>query len=153
MDLYLIRHTEVNISPGICYGHSDIEVLESPLNQTLERLLTLLPQNSTVYSSPLIRCAFLARKIAGQAIYDSRLMEMNFGNWELKAWNEIAATELTPWMDDFVHVTVPGGESFKGLNDRTNEFLQDLIANEQENVITVTHAGVIRSLLCQVLDI
>src|SRR5437762_3331893 len=124
MDLYLIRHTEVNISPGICYGQSDLEVLERPLNQTLERLLNFLPENSTVYSSPLKRCAILARKITDQALYDSRLMEMNFGKWELKEWNEIAATELTPWMEDFVHVTVPGGESFKGLNDRTTGFLQ-----------------------------
>ena len=42
-------------------------------------------------------------------------MEMNFGDWEMKNWDDIPLEELNPWMQDFVNVRVSNGESFTDL--------------------------------------
>jgi alpha-ribazole phosphatase len=82
---------------------------------------------------------------------DSRLMEMNFGDWELKNWSEIPQEILDPWMKDFVAVAVPNGESFIGLDQRVKDFFEKEIHNKHTKpVIIVAHSGVIRSVLCKI---
>ncbi|UKJ06290.1 alpha-ribazole phosphatase [Solitalea lacus] len=153
MDIYLIRHTEVNIAKGICYGQSDLDVLQDSVQQTSEQLSLLLPQNKTLYSSPLKRCKTLASHLTNQVLFDDRLMEMNFGDWELQDWNNINQAELNPWMEDFVNIQVPNGESFVQLHGRTVDFINELINNQEKQIVIITHAGVIRSWLCEVLGI
>jgi alpha-ribazole phosphatase len=31
---------------------------------------------------------------------DERLLEYNFGDWEMKRWGDIDEVELDPWMQD-----------------------------------------------------
>ena len=78
-------------------------------------------------------------------------MEMNFGDWELKSWDAIPQEVLNPWMEDFVNVNVPNGESFVDLNERVIDFLENEISKQTEKpLIVVAHAGVIRSVLCKI---
>jgi alpha-ribazole phosphatase len=107
-----------------------------------------------LFSSPLKRCVILAEYIQNNKNIisfekDNRLMEMNFGDWELKNWNEIPPEELNPWMDDFVNIGVSNGESFVELHHRVGNFLNEIISKEITTpIIIVAHAGVIRSILC-----
>ncbi|MCO4293829.1 alpha-ribazole phosphatase [Solitalea sp. MAHUQ-68] len=154
MDIYLIRHSEVETDKGICYGQSDVDVNASLLSATIEHLADFLPKRKVVYSSPLKRCALLAESLADEVYFDDYLKEMDFGNWELKAWSDIDKDELDPWMEDFVNVQVSGGESFVQLHQRVTTFMEEMTNEcERENVVIVTHAGVIRSILCEVLQI
>jgi alpha-ribazole phosphatase len=62
--------------------------------------------------------------------------------------------DFTPWMNDFVNVRVPNGESFVDLYNRvvdfmTNEFQKDTL----KPVVIVAHAGVIRSILCKITSL
>lgn len=155
MEIYLVRHTETVCEKGICYGQSDIAI-RAPYDVVFETILSQLPQEATLYSSPLQRCVVLSKHILENSqmdsiIEDSRLMEMNFGDWELKSWDDIPQEVLNPWMADFVNVRVPNGESFVDLNERVLDFLENEVSNNKEKpLIIVAHAGVIRSILCKI---
>ena len=150
MEIYLIRHTTPEIEKGICYGQSDIPVasgFESEVEEILKNN-SLLKSKFIVYSSPLQRCKLLAERLFGSTIYyDKRLMELNFGEWELQPWEDINKSELDSWMKDFVNVSCPNGESYKGLYDRVVEFNQSLHPLINKKIAIITHAGVIRAFL------
>jgi alpha-ribazole phosphatase len=158
MEVYLVRHTETVCERGICYGQSDVGILE-PYDIVFESIVQQLPQEAILYSSPLQRCVILAKHILANTnidsiVEDSRLMEMNFGDWELRNWDAIPREVLDPWMEDFVNVRVPNGESFVDLNDRVLDFLDNKLTREiKKPLIIVAHAGVIRSFLCKINDL
>jgi len=155
MEVYLVRHTETVCEKGICYGQSNVGILE-PYDVVFENILNQLPKGAALYSSPLQRCVILAKhiqeKTAGDSIIeDARLMEMYFGDWELQSWNDIPQEVLNPWMEDFVNVKVPNGESFVDLNERVLDFFENEIPKDSDKpLIIVAHAGVIRSILCKI---
>jgi alpha-ribazole phosphatase len=153
MEIYLIRHTTLKIEKGICYGQSDIPLAET-FDAEKKILFTQIPEQvDAVYSSPLDRCYQLAELIKTQRINsDRRLLEMNFGDWELKKWDAISEEELNLWMKDFVTVRVPGGENFLDLQKRVADFTMELITKKLETVVIVTHAGVIRCFVAAVLE-
>ena len=150
MEIYLIRHTQPDIEKGVCYGQSDIPLANSFENEcnTILKQNPILKDDIAVFSSPLIRCDLLAKKLFKTHIqYDDRLKELNFGDWELKRWDDIDKTELNPWMKDFVNVRCPSGESYTDLLKRVIEFKNSLGRLKYKRVAVVTHAGVIRALL------
>ncbi len=151
MEIYLIRHTETVCEKGICYGQSDVGLLQE-YNSQFETIKAQIPAKAVFYSSPLQRCTILADYLSeSNYTTDSRLMEMNFGDWEMKNWDTISLEEMNPWMKDFVNVTVPNGESFTKLYDRVTDFMQtELQMNNSKPIVLVTHAGVIRSILCKI---
>ena len=153
MEIYLIRHTTPKIEKGICYGQTDLP-LENSFQEEAERVIQNLPDAfDRIYSSPLIRCFKLAQLInpSQSIVADSRLIEMNFGDWEMKKWDDINRDELHQWAQDFVNLPVPEGESFIQLNNRINHFMRELAKQDIKKVAIVTHAGVIRSFVISVL--
>ena len=151
MEIYLIRHTTPAIAKGICYGQSDIGLAPTfPVEK--EKILAQLPAKvEAVYSSPLQRCHMLAQCIPTPQLYtDARLMEVSFGAWEMQAWNDIPADQLTPWMEDFVCASPPGGESMMQMYQRVLAFWQELQRTTHQTVAIITHGGVIRLLMAHV---
>ncbi|ESU27028.1 gpmA protein [Flavobacterium limnosediminis JC2902] len=108
-----------------------------------------------IYSSPLQRCTVLADYLSGANYQtDSRLMEMSFGDWEMKKWDAIPPEEINPWMNDFVNVKVPNGESFTELYARVIDFTEIVLQSDKTKpIVLITHAGVIRSVLCKISDL
>jgi alpha-ribazole phosphatase len=152
MEIYLIRHTTPDIEKGICYGQSDVPLLDT-FEVEAERILQKLPKRAgIIYTSPLSRCTqlaeYLLKKISAPIVKDDRLKEINFGEWEMKPWDDIDKPLLDKWMNDFVNSSAPAGESFTELASRVRAFSSDLAKRTQQKVILVTHAGVIRSLRC-----
>ncbi len=159
--IHLIRHTSPDIASGICYGQSDLALSNRFLEETANIKQRLNePNYHTVYTSPLKRCRQLAEQLNYQQIIDDRrLMEMNFGDWELQHWDHINRDELDHWMNDFVHAQTPNGESMLMMNQRVQEFITELAGGfkkaETGGVTTavITHAGVIRLIAAWVLGI
>lgn len=153
MEIYLIRHTETICEKGICYGQSDVDIAV-PFDSIFENILSQLPSEALIFSSPLKRCVILAKYIQENIKTisfqeDHRLKEMNFGDWELKPWNDIPPEQLNPWMEDFVKIKVSNGESFIELHERVGDFLAEKKTKKTNSpLVIVTHAGVIRSFLC-----
>ena len=154
MDIYLVRHTTPKISKGICYGQSDLDLVDN-YSEEFKVVHNKIPENNyKVISSPLKRCDLLAKTFKDSIVYDNRLKELNFGDWELTPWNDIPKEEIDPWMKDFVNVKVPNGESYVQLASRVHSFFKDLIdSKNNQNTIIVSHAGPIRALLSAILDI
>lgn len=153
MEVYLVRHTETICEKGICYGQSDVNIAE-PFDEIFDRILSELPSKAAIFTSPSKRCSILAKHIQENIKVisyqeDNRLKEMNFGDWELKKWDDIPYKELNPWMEDFVNIKASNGESFVELHKRVGDFLADKIQQKTNDpVIIVTHSGVIRSIIC-----
>jgi alpha-ribazole phosphatase len=154
MEIYLIRHTETSCEKGICYGQSDVE-LQANYEQQFKSIKEQLPTDAVFYSSPLQRCTILAEFVSeNKYTTDSRLMEMHFGDWELKPWDAIPPDEINPWMADFVNIAVPNGESFLQLHQRVTHFMvTELQHLNSKPIVIITHAGVIRSMLCKITNL
>lgn len=154
MEVYLIRHTETVCEKGICYGQSDVKIQE-PYLELFANIKNQIPKDSIVYSSPLFRCTELANYVASSPIIrDDRLMEMNFGDWEMVNWDAIPPDDFAPWMNDFVNVAVPNGEAFTDLYDRVVDFMEnELQKGHTKPIVIVAHAGVIRSVLCKISNL
>lgn len=150
MKLYVIRHTKVDVEPGICYGQSDVGLVASFQAEKAEVIKSIAGNTfDKVWSSPLQRCKKLADEIFpdDQIVQDSRLMELDFGDWELKNWDEVYSTEEgKKWMENYQHLPTLNGELYPEMKQRVESFLIDLRRMEYKQVAVVTHAGVIRIL-------
>ncbi|WP_303315985.1 alpha-ribazole phosphatase [Flavivirga abyssicola] len=154
MEIYIIRHTTPNIEKGICYGQTDLN-LASTFPEEFKTVKQQIPEGIYhIKSSPLKRCALLANYLGTHVFFDERLKELDFGDWEMKAWHNISEKTLNPWMKNFVNVRVPNGESYVDLASRVNTFFEDVIkSHDEEDLIIVTHAGPIRAFLSSVLNV
>lgn len=148
MEIYLVRHTTPLIEKGICYGQTDLDITEN-FDAESKNILDKIQFDSDtkVYSSPSKRCTKLASLFNKNFVTDKRILELNFGSWELKKWDDIPKEEMTPWMQDFVNVSVPKGESYTELAKRANQFYYEIKAQNNKQTIIISHAGVIRSIL------
>lgn len=150
MKLICIRHTKTAMPAGTCYGQSDVPLADSYLEekQLIEKQLT--PHRfCKVYCSPLNRCSLLARQLFPRenVVSDGRLMELNFGEWELQHWDEISKTpHAKVWFEDFVYTQCPQGESFSEQILRTQKFLEELRQKNFKQVAIITHGGTIRAI-------
>jgi alpha-ribazole phosphatase len=147
MQLYLIRHPQPDIAPGICYGQSDIAVNDQHCQSVLLQLRSALPADIPLFSSPLRRCATLANLLHPAPKFDARLMEMHFGQWEMQNWNAIERTEIDAWAADVVGYAPGGGETVIEMAARIIHFLSDLSEKGQGDAAIVAHAGSMRLIL------
>jgi len=151
MEIYLIRHTTPKVEKGICYGQADLDITET-FSEEVEAIKPHLPSDEIkVYSSPLQRCKKLADALFDGLAIDVHddLMELNCGQWELLPWNDIPKEEIQPWMDDFVNVAVPKGESYVDLHNRVVKRFNEIVS-KQESAVIVAHGGVLRSILSHI---
>lgn len=158
MDIYLIRHTQTDTLKGLCYGQSDVALADTFLEEAriLQRKLPELKADNQFFSSPLMRCVKLAEMLSDKVTIDDRLSELNFGDWESIGFDDIDADHLQQWTENFVHTSPPNGESFTALCERVGSFWLDLVQGifpATEQVLIITHAGVIRALLTYLLKL
>lgn len=154
MDVTLIRHTTPDIDKGVCYGQTDVGLREDLFETEKRAMLQRLPSDiEQVYTSPLVRCQFLAQRLSTDLKTDKRLMELHFGEWENRKWKDINQAELNAWMQDFVHQKAGKGESYADLYRRSLEFIQEIKEEPYEKIAIVTHAGNIRSLVSYALGL
>lgn len=147
MNITFIRHTSVNVPRGTCYGQTDV-----PLNASFPEEAAAVSAGldgrsfDKVYTSPLNRCVRLAEWCGfPDAERDVRLLELNFGEWEMKRFDDISDPRLQLWYDDFLHVRATGGESFEDQRTRVFAFLDEVRILPYNQVAVFAHGGV---LLC-----
>jgi alpha-ribazole phosphatase len=150
MKLFLIRHTSVAIDPGICYGQSDANVALT-FEEELKAVATAIRGKNIgiVFSSPLTRCRKLAESLfpSKKIVYDERLKELNFGDWEMQSWEDIyRLPEGKKWMDNYQKLPTLNGESYPEMVVRVKSFYEEVKLLHHKNVAIVNHAGVIRIL-------
>ncbi len=151
MKLTLIRHAPP-IVHGICYGHSDVAVQSVPDHIIKEFRDQWLAANCPqIWSSPSVRCKDIATKIAGNEnhliLFDERLRELHFGEWENVPWSDIPRAQLDEWGADWSAKAPPKGENFHQLCFRIDNFLSEL--NRKQAHWIISHAGPIRVILAR----
>lgn len=156
MDIFLIRHTKADTEIGLCYGQSDVPLAGS-FKAEAQAVLEKLPELSEgclVFSSPLTRCKKLAQTFRMPFKTDDRLLELDFGDWENCRFNDVDDGLLKDWTENFVSVPPPNGETFNDLCRRVGHFWDELVVTTQtDQILLVTHAGVIRALLVNILQL
>jgi len=161
--LFLVRHGDTELNSAERYwGRSDVKLSDAGIWQAeklRERLV--VEKFDAVYSSDLERAVVTAEIIASNhqlvVIACTELREVNFGRLEGLTFSEIC--QLYPevarsWAERNPQFKYPGGESFIGFNKRVSKFLNKLEGHDiEETILIVAHAGVLRTLVCQLLDI
>ncbi len=148
MKITLIRHTSVAVPSGTCYGQADVAVADTFEAEAAAVKSALADkQFDAVFVSPLSRCTKLAAYCGfPHALRDERLMEMNFGDWEMVRWDQINDPQLQLWFDDFLHQRATNGESFADQQQRVAHFLTELKQKPFESVALFVHGGTIAAL-------
>ena len=81
--------------------------------------------------------------------YDDRLMEMDFGTWEMRTWQEIGREPLDAWATAPFDFVPPGGESVAALRTRVNAFIAECTVEAHSELVVVSHAGVMKALVAE----
>ncbi|MBL4784239.1 MAG: histidine phosphatase family protein [Cohaesibacteraceae bacterium] len=141
-DLYILRHGETEWNQqGRFQGRKDSALTANGIAQAMKQKALLakiqkLPKKK--YISPLGRTIHTARLALGSDkdfILDNRLQEIDFGEWEGSSREEIKSQIDYSFESGLWNFRSPGGESFKQISDRVQDFLKDMV----EPAIIVTH--------------
>ena len=162
--IYLLRHTPVGVTEGICYGGTDVPLASdfpAHFKEVQRKLLQNNPERWQIISSPLRRCArladFLASSLSPSAeppFFDDRLAELDFGNWEMRPWSAIPLAEIEAWRENIDTFTPPDGENFSDLKARAVACLREIETRRGSTpMLVITHSGVIRALLADALSL
>jgi alpha-ribazole phosphatase len=150
--ILLIRHTRLTVAPGICYGRAEIPLAPTFAAEAAELLACMPWAPDEIWTSPAARCARLANTFgvpAGRIRVDPRLLELDFGEWENRAWESFHSPQSEAWARDPCKLRPPGGETAGELHRRVGEIraelLSRLVAEKNLRIAVITHAGVIRS--------
>lgn len=159
--LYLIRHGDP-LPPHGCYlGSTNIPLSETG-RQKARVLAKLLPDDlrqGLILCSPLSRCketADILFERHGKFELNDQLREVDFGQWEGMTFEKIAEAypeAIAAWSAFQPEFTFPGGDNLAAFCSRI-DLLSRTLRHCPEQVITlVTHAGVIRHLICSMLNL
>ena len=122
MTVTFVRHTSVDIAPGVCYGQSEVPLTPffpqeaARVCEQLERV-----KYDGVFTSPLQRCTLLAQ-FCGYENTDPRLQL---------------------WYDDYLHVRATGGESFEDQHQRLQAFIAEKKQQGYRHLLAFTHGGIL----------
>ena len=154
MRIYIVRHGETEANKqGYVQGWTDV-----PLNEN-GRILAELTGHGIkgirfdhCFSSPLSRAretAEILLRESGNSVsvsFDERIKEMNFGSFEGMSVREEQVAQFLK--DPVVDFKIPGGESIQEVMKRTQEFLKELIARDDDKTYLVsTHGCALRAML------
>ena len=158
--LYLMRHGAIAaVKEKRFVGQIDLPLSREGRKQS-ERQGRLLRDVSFsgVWCSDLERASQTAAIVCRNRdleIFPAReLREINLGQWEGMAMTQIREQYPALWEargKDIGQFRPPGAESFADLQQRVVPFIRHVAARSAGNTLIVTHAGVIRVLLCRVL--
>lgn len=160
MKLYIIRHGETDWNVRkLLQGGS-----ETVLNENGRRLAVLTGEAlkeisfARAYSSPLKRAMETAELVLGErgpkVIPEPLIREISFGIYEGKCYHPDRMEVPKEMIDSFFHHTEryeapPEGESLEQIIERTNQFYESLIHNEElqdANILISAHGCAVRAL-------
>jgi alpha-ribazole phosphatase/probable phosphoglycerate mutase len=162
-NVWLIRHAEPDASVhGLCYGSLDVPLSVTGREQAAQLAERLRAEPlAAIYSSPRVRATQTAEAVAAPhgltTCVCPAFREIDFGDFEGRPYDEIAASHpaiYRRWMESPTEVQFPTGESFAQMRERVLGAYRPLLAtHEAHSIAIVTHGGVVRIVLADVLGI
>lgn len=159
--LYLMRHGAIEATEEKRFiGQIDLPLTPDGRKQAERQARQLMDiPFSGIWCSDLKRAyetAAIVSRDRGLAIQSApELREINLGRWDGMAMKQIREQFPDLWKargEDFGNFRPPGAESFADLRQRVVPFILRIAAKSAGNTLIITHAGVIRVLLCHVLN-
>lgn len=135
-------------------GHTDLPLAPESVAQA-QALGPRLLGTRALFCSPLSRCTAFAAALGLPGVQPQvlpALAEVDLGQWEGLAMAEVARRwpqEYAARGANLAGFAPPGGENFAAVQRRATAALNTMAAHSAPRVAAVTHAGVIRTLLCQ----
>ena len=150
MQVVLIRHPRPLVEAGICYGRLDLPEHPDAAAQIQAAMATLRGFTpATLWASPALRCQGMAQALASSLSvpvhHDPRLLEMDFGDWEGLAWDNVPRDALDRWASEPLGFAPPGGETGQALIARVTSFHNEISLHARDCVV-VTHGGPLKIL-------
>ena len=147
MSLIFLRHPEPEIESGTCYGRTDLSLLDN-LDTTVSQLNAELPSFDAIVTSPLSRCKSVAEALAAQrrvsVSIEPDIIEIDFGTWEMRNWDDLARAEIDAWAKDVLNARSHGGESVAMARTRVQAALRK---PRPGPTLWVSHSGVFKCLM------
>lgn len=160
--LYFMRHGETVWNTERRYqGMTDIELSEEGLRQAecaAKRFKNI--KIDKIYASPLKRAMKTAEKIAAEKgleiISEDDFREIHFGEWEGKTVPELTekyGESYTNFIREPHKYGFPGEGSVENVINRIKPGIDKLIAEDEGNVLIVSHGGIIRLMIMYIMGL
>ncbi|MBI5581006.1 MAG: alpha-ribazole phosphatase [Deltaproteobacteria bacterium] len=160
--LYLLRHGAIDWPEADCFiGQTDAPLSAEGRRQAgacRSELRNL--EFTAVWSSDLTRATETAGIIFAGCAASIRtcreLREIQLGEWDGQPRGRVRESHPDHWRargEDLADFRPPGGESFRDLQQRVVPQIARIAEETQGTACIVTHAGVIRVLICHMLQI
>lgn len=155
----LIRHGEP-VGGKMYRGHRDDPLSAKGWQQMRDAIGDHTPWQ-VIVSSTLVRCRAFAEEVAlrvGVPLeFEPQLMEIGFGEWEGRTAEDILRTDpdaITRFWNDPLRFTPTGAERLDDFYLRVAAAWRAVLARHTgKHILLVGHAGVIRMIMREVLDI
>lgn len=163
--LLLIRHGETDWNrSGQIMGNQPIPLNQYGIDQ-VQALAEILKTRTIqkIYASPVARTlqtAELLSTAVKQPVHTHEgLTEINVGEWVGRFWSEFSEDIIKQnFYLDPEHARPPGGETLHDVQQRAVGFVEDMLkhhqqdtGNEQDLVLLISHADVLRTILAHYL--
>lgn len=159
--LYLFRHGSTELNQQARYsGHQDVSLSEQGIKQMKQwhRLLLPIPFKK-IYTSPLNRAQQSAHYLVGDRsipiVIDDRLIELDFGEWEGKRFDEVRnmyPEAYEKWRSDPINHGPVGGETLSAVQGRVTQFVK-ILDQEEGTVGLVSHVTPLKVIVAILMDI
>ena len=157
--IFIVRHANTIYNTERKWqGRIDLELDETGRWMAKRVAYRLSYENvDVIYSSPLKRASQTAEEIAKvhglDVIIDDRIIEGELSLWEGMKAEDVPRKykkEYEEWANN-PKADIPGVENFESVYKRTVDFLENLDINKYDGIVVVTHAIVIRAIVCYVM--
>lgn len=158
--LDILRHGECT-DGDVFRGRTDSSLSQLGLEQMQQAAQINKSLWDTIISSPLQRCLqfsqSLSQKLQKPLITESNFQEMSFGDWDGLTTKQVETYDgekLAAYWLDRENNTPPNGELLKEFHQRIQFALTSLLEKQRgQQLLLVTHGGVVRSLMAHCLQI
>ncbi|PIE24015.1 MAG: histidine phosphatase family protein [Neptuniibacter caesariensis] len=154
----LLRHGEPELR-GVYLGRTDCKL---SINGRLDAVAAVSWQChwDLIVTSPLMRCyetaCWYAEQTGVELLVVPEVQELDFGDWDGRTFESVYASDAQQadlfWQDP-AHNPPPNGETVTAFRHRVNAAVKLLLEHPCQHPLVITHGGVIRCLVGEVLGI
>lgn len=161
LTLYLVRHASYDALGRVLTGRTPGLHLNPEGRAEAARLADRFEGTdvAAVYASPIERARETAEPIAEKlgldVSTDEGLVEIDFGDWTGRSFDELRAEPLwRDWNRSRARGQAPGGETMAAVSDRVARSAETWRQrHEGRAVVAVSHADVIKAAVCRILGL
>jgi broad specificity phosphatase PhoE len=163
MQLYFIRHGEVEEKYHKVFGGSRIDMGLSPLGVKHGEAIAAWLKDThldALYASPMLRVQQTLAPLATQRAMQPQLMaglrEVDFGDWTGNRWDQVQThfgVSAFDWLEIIESNGIANGEDIDSLKSRVRECLLHIThAHPHGKVAIFCHGGIIRVMIALLLE-